>query len=109
MDRNQVIHIGRVDFRNDRRAFGIKDEDRFSHIYIIGKTGAGKSTLMEMMAPQDMERGNGFALIDPHGDLVARIGRNNVIYLNATDQRSPTATTPSVTLAKIASPWRLPA
>src|ERR1700731_2203768 len=67
------IHFARIDFRNDDRVFGIKDEDRFSHVYVIGKTGTGKSTLIETMALQDLERGNGFALIDPHGDLVARI------------------------------------
>jgi Cdc6-like AAA superfamily ATPase len=93
---DQVIHIGPVDLRNDRRVFGVKDEDHFSHIYIIGKTGTGKSTLLETMALQDLERGNGFALINPHGDLVARIAarvpasrRNRVIYLNATDRAQP--------------------
>ncbi len=73
MNGGQVIQFGRVDFRNDHRTFGIKNEDRFSHVYVIGKTGTGKSTLIETMALQDLERGNGFALIDPHGDLVARI------------------------------------
>jgi DNA helicase HerA-like ATPase len=68
-----VMHIGRVDFRNDKRLFGIKHEDRFTHVYVIGKTGTEKSTLIETMALQDLERGYGFALIDPHGDLVARI------------------------------------
>jgi type IV secretory pathway TraG/TraD family ATPase VirD4 len=96
MNASRVIHFARVDFRNNRRVFGIKDEDRFSHIYIIGKTGTGKSTLIETMALQDLERGNGFALIDPRGDLVARIAarvppsrRNNVIYLNANDPSQP--------------------
>jgi DNA helicase HerA-like ATPase len=70
-----VMSFARVDFRSDNRFFGIKTEDRFSHIYIIGKTGTGKSTLIETMAIQDMESGNGFALIDPHGDLVERIAR----------------------------------
>jgi Type IV secretion-system coupling protein DNA-binding domain len=73
MESGGVIHIGRTNFRNDDRLFGIKHEDRFSHLYIIGKTGTGKSTLIETMALQDLERGNGFALIDPHGDLVGRI------------------------------------
>jgi ABC-type lipoprotein export system ATPase subunit len=59
-----VMRIGRVDFRNDKRLFGIKHEDRFSYLYIIGKTGTGKSTLLETMALQDLECGNGFALID---------------------------------------------
>jgi ABC-type phosphate/phosphonate transport system ATPase subunit len=65
MGRNGIIRFARVDFRNDNRLFGIKPEDRFSHIYIIGKTGTGKSTLLETMAIQDLESGNGFALIDP--------------------------------------------
>src|SRR6266700_519102 len=96
MDQNQVLHIGRVEFRNDDRLFGIKYEDRFSHVYVIGKTGTGKSTLIEMMALQDLECGNGFALIDPHGDLVARIAaripasqRDRVVYLNTTDPAQP--------------------
>ena len=92
----EITYLGRVDFRNDRRVFGIKNEDRFSHIYIIGKTGTGKSTLLETMAIQDLERGNGFALIDPHGDLVERIAaripatrRDDVVYLNAADPLQP--------------------
>src|ERR1700680_552921 len=96
MDAAHVIHFAHVDFRNDRRVFGIKDEDRFLHVYVIGKTGTGKSTLIETMALQDLERGNGFALIDPHGDLVARIAaripasyRDKVIYLNATNPTQP--------------------
>ena len=60
MDANHVLRFARVDFRNDGRVFGIKEEDRFSHVYIIGKTGTGKSTLIETMALQDLERGNGF-------------------------------------------------
>src|SRR5438552_8136858 len=96
MDASNVTHFAQVDFRNDRRVFGIKDEDRFSHIYIVGKTGTGKSTLLETMALQDLELGNGFALIDPHGDLVERVAnqvpqcrRGEVIYLNAPDPAQP--------------------
>jgi hypothetical protein len=96
MDASHAIHFARVDFRNDLRIFGIKSEDRFLHVYIIGKTGTGKSTLIETMAFQDLERGNGFALIDPHGDLVARIAarippshRDRVTYLDATDPTQP--------------------
>jgi Type IV secretion-system coupling protein DNA-binding domain len=91
-----ILNLAQVDFRNDHRTFGIKNEDRFSHIYIIGKTGTGKSTLMETMAVQDLANGNGFALIDPHGDLVDRIatrvpdGRaGDVLYLNAADPAQP--------------------
>jgi hypothetical protein len=87
-----VTYLGRVDFRNDDRVFGIQREDRFSHVYIIGKTGTGKSTLLEGMTLQDLANGNGFALIDPHGDLAERIAsripkhrRDDLIYLNAAD------------------------
>jgi len=96
MSSSDITPIGRVDFRNDDRVFGIKTEDRFSHIYIIGKTGTGKSTLLEGMALHDLERGHGFALIDPHGDLVERIAaripasrREDAIYLNASDPAQP--------------------
>ena len=96
MSSSGITHIARVDFRNDRRVFGIKNEDRFSHMYIIGKTGGGKSTLLEGMALQDLATGNGFALIDPHGDLAERIaarlahsGRKDVIYFNASDPTQP--------------------
>jgi type IV secretory pathway TraG/TraD family ATPase VirD4 len=93
---NDVLRFARVDFRNDRRVFGIKNEDRFSHIYIIGKTGTGKSTLIETMALQDLEQGRGFALVDPHGDLVERIANRippsrqaEVVYLDAPDPQQP--------------------
>jgi len=96
MGADHLTRFARVDFRSDDRVFGIKDEDRLLHLYLIGKTGTGKSTLLENMALQDLERGNGFALIDPHGDLVARIaarvsasGRNDVVYLDATDPSQP--------------------
>lgn len=91
-DYDDITFFACTDFRSDRRVFGIKREDRFSHVYIIGKTGTGKSTLMETMALQDLRRGLGFALIDPHGDLVERIAAqvptsdgSGIIYLNATD------------------------
>jgi len=96
MSSNEITHIGRVDFRNDNRLFGIKDADRMAHIAILGKTGTGKSALLEAMARQDMERGLGFALIDPHGDLVERVAarvppsrRSDVIYLDASDPKQP--------------------
>src|SRR5712692_5181604 len=96
MASNGIIRFARVDHRNRNQLFGIKDEDRFSHIYIIGKTGTGKSTLLETMALQDLTRGSGFALIDPHGDLVERVAgqvprwrASDVIYFNASDPSQP--------------------
>jgi type IV secretory pathway TraG/TraD family ATPase VirD4 len=91
-----VTYLGQTDFRNERQLFGIKRQDRFSHVYIIGKTGTGKSTLMERMALQDLACGNGFALIDPHGDLVERVANRippsrllDVVYLDAADPTQP--------------------
>jgi type IV secretory pathway TraG/TraD family ATPase VirD4 len=76
--------------------FGILSEDRFSHLYVLGKTGTGKSTLLENMAVQDLEHGNGFALIDPHGELAGRIAsripksrQSDVVYLDASDPSQP--------------------
>jgi type IV secretory pathway VirB4 component len=83
MLRGRVTQMGKVDFRTDNRVFGIKGEDRLSHVYVIGKTGTGKSTLIETMALQDLQNGIGFAVIDAHGDLVVRIaahvGRQSAI------------------------------
>jgi type IV secretion system coupling TraD/TrwB family protein len=91
-----ITAIGTVNHRSDRRRFGIKQEDRFLHTYIIGKTGVGKSTLLGTMAQHDLLHGNGFALIDPHGDLVESLhrraldmGRNDVVYLDAADPTQP--------------------
>jgi type IV secretory pathway TraG/TraD family ATPase VirD4 len=96
MDSGNHIKFARVDFRNDKRTFGIKTEDRLSHIYVIGKTGTGKSTLLETMALQDISRGAGIALIDPHGDLVERImakvparRAGDIIFMNAADRSQP--------------------
>lgn len=93
---DDVTFLGKTDFRNGQQPFGIKREDRFSHVYIIGKTGTGKSTLIEAMALQDLERGNGFALIDPHGDLVESVADRippkrllDVVYLDAADSTQP--------------------
>ena len=62
-----VTYFAETDSRNKRVPFGIKDADRSRHTYLIGKTGMGKSTVLENMAIQDIENGNGFAFIDPHG------------------------------------------
>src|SRR5947209_2057784 len=96
MHSSDVTHFARADHRDRNRLFGIKDEDRFLHVYMVGKTGTGKSTLLETMALQDLHRGAGFALIDPHGDLVERVAAqvplrrlDDMMYLNAADQSQP--------------------
>ncbi|MFA7192016.1 MAG: hypothetical protein WC089_01815, partial [Candidatus Paceibacterota bacterium] len=69
----QITPIGQVNFRNDERVFGIYQNDRLGHIYTLGRTGVGKSTLLLNMAISDIKCGNGFCIIDPHGDLVEAI------------------------------------
>ena len=66
-DGNRVTYIGNTDYRARDTKFGIKDKDRTRHMYVIGKTGMGKSTLLENMAVQDIQNGNGVCIIDPHG------------------------------------------
>src|SRR2546422_9201314 len=72
-NRDPITVIGRTDFRDHRKLFGIRRADRRAHLYVIGKTGTGKSTLLENLASQDIGAGNGLALLDPHGDMVERI------------------------------------
>lgn len=93
---DRVSYLGRTTFRRRFQAFGIRQADRLSHVYAIGKTGVGKSTLLEAMARQDLAAGRGFALIDPHGDLVERVARaippdrqGDVVYLDAPDPAQP--------------------
>jgi hypothetical protein len=66
-DPNRVTTFANADSRNRNVEFGIKAKDRTRHVYVIGKTGMGKSTLLENMAVQDIANGEGMAFIDPHG------------------------------------------
>src|SRR5262245_5957611 len=61
--------LGEIDWRGEHRRFGIKRSDRRYHMAIIGRTGMGKSTLMRTVMLSDLKADEGFALIDPHGDL----------------------------------------
>ncbi len=69
----RVTYFAATDSRGKYVPFGIKAKDRDRHMYIIGKTGMGKSTLLENMAIQDLRNGEGFAFIDPHGGTVDRL------------------------------------
>lgn len=67
MDPEIITYFGETDSRSRRVKFGIKAKDRTRHVYVIGKTGMGKSTLLENMAIQDLKNGEGMAFMDPHG------------------------------------------
>src|ERR1035437_5353967 len=67
----KVTYFGETDSRGKRIKFGIKAKDRTKHVYVIGKTGMGKSTMLENMAVQDIQNGEGMCFIDPHGKTPA--------------------------------------
>ncbi|KKS69709.1 MAG: hypothetical protein UV40_C0016G0001, partial [Parcubacteria group bacterium GW2011_GWA1_42_7] len=98
MENSNITLFGETDFRNQKRRFGIKEDDRRRHMYIIGKTGTGKTTLLENMAIQDIQNGHGIAIVDPHGefaekmlDFVPSSRINDVIYFNPADLDFPIA------------------
>lgn len=66
----KITYFGETDFRNKKTKFGIKNKDRSRHVYIIGKTGMGKSTVLENMAAQDILNGEGVCFMDPHGSAI---------------------------------------
>ena len=93
---SRITYFARTNARNDRRVFGIKQSDRLSHMYVIGKTGTGKSTLLERLVLSDIEAGEGLVLVDPHGDLVERIvarvpehRKGDVIFLDVPNSGQP--------------------
>ncbi len=96
MDDNRVTYFGETDARNKRVKFGIKAKDRTRHVYVIGKTGMGKSTLLENMAVQDIQNGEGMCFIDPHGktadlllEYVPKERIRDVIYIAPFDTDFP--------------------
>jgi hypothetical protein len=91
-----VNFFAKTDFKNQETIFGIKNTDRRKHLYIIGKTGAGKSTLIANMAIDDVRRDRGLGIIDPHGDLsetildyIPKRRINDVVYLEPYDSDRP--------------------
>lgn len=95
-DPNDICLFGQTFFRNQLRRFGIKTDDRRRHMYVIGKTGMGKTTVMENMVLSDIYRGHGVGIVDPHGDFAEKIidfippnRINDVVYFNPADIDHP--------------------
>lgn len=89
MKSSDITYFAATNARNVRRVFGIRQADRRSHMYVVGKTGVGKSTLIKAMILQDVGAARGLAVLDPHGDLVEEVlsqvpeeRKRDVIYLD---------------------------
>ncbi|MEK7644614.1 MAG: type IV secretion system DNA-binding domain-containing protein [Patescibacteria group bacterium] len=95
--RNEDICLfAETTFRNQPRRFGIKLDDRRRHMYVIGKTGMGKTTMLENMVLGDIYKGHGVGIVDPHGDFAEKIidfippsRINDVVYFNPGDMDYP--------------------
>ncbi len=90
------ILLGHNHYRGDVTEIRMKREDRFRHFYVIGQTGTGKSSIMQVMIRQDLQNGDGIAVIDPHGSLIddilpfiPRERADDVIYFNPADMDRP--------------------
>ncbi len=98
MDNTNLTLFAETTFRSQHRKFGIKTDDRRRHMYLIGKTGMGKSTILENMIVEDIRMSRGVAVVDPHGDLAEKIIEfipphrvQDIIYFNPSDMDYPIA------------------
>jgi len=88
----EITYIGYTTYRDKNNLFGIKRKDRRQHVYILGKSGTGKSVLMFNMVIQNIQNGDGVCVVDPHGELVEGIlsaipphRMKDIIYFNPAD------------------------
>jgi len=98
LQNKEINFFAKTDFRNKERIFGIKTDDRRRHLYVIGKTGMGKTNLIQNMAIQDIRNGKGVAIVDPHGEFAEECLNavpanriNDVVYFNPSDTEHPIA------------------
>jgi len=98
MEEKDINFFAETNFRNQKKKFGIKVDDRRRHFYVIGKTGMGKTAMLENMAAQDLQRGKGMGFVDPHGeaaeellDYIPSNRINDVVYFNPADLDYPIA------------------
>ncbi len=95
---DNIAVFAQTNYRNELKKFGIRTDDRRRHMYLIGKTGMGKSTVLENMIVDDIRNGYGVAVVDPHGDLAEKIVEyipsdriKDVVYFNPSDIHFPIA------------------
>lgn len=100
-EKSTINFFAKTLFKNSEQIFGITDADRRRHVWCIGKTGTGKSTLIANMAIDDFKKDRGVAIIDPHGDLseimmdyIPAHRINDVVYFNPADTERPVVINP---------------
>ncbi|MCK9445599.1 type IV secretion system DNA-binding domain-containing protein [bacterium] len=98
MENKEIVFFGQTTFRGEKRRFGIRTDDRRRHIYVVGKTGMGKTELLKNMVIQDIRNGKGVGFIDPHGEASEEILKfipeeriKDVVYFNPSDIDCPIA------------------
>ncbi|MEI8230229.1 MAG: type IV secretory system conjugative DNA transfer family protein [Candidatus Peregrinibacteria bacterium] len=108
---HEVSTFGMTNYHNNFVKFGIKLEDRRRHLYVVGKSGSGKSKLLELLINEDLQQGRGVAVLDPHGDLVDNVLRyvpknriNDVVLFDPSDSDFPIAFNP---LEKVEEAYRM--
>lgn len=96
-----VVSFGMTNYHNQQIPFGILREDRARHMYVVGKSGNGKSKFLELLISKDIKDGQGVCVMDPHGDLVDAVLNHipeervkDVIYFNPMDTQHPIAFNP---------------
>ncbi|MBD3360351.1 type IV secretion system DNA-binding domain-containing protein [Candidatus Peregrinibacteria bacterium] len=102
---SNISLFGITNYHNNFDKFGMKREDRRRHLYVVGKSGSGKSKLLELLIKEDMENGHGVGVLDPHGDLVDNVLRfvpkeriKDVIYFDPADTNFPISFNPMETV-----------
>lgn len=100
-DDPEVLPFGLTNYHNQNAPFGLLRDDRARHLYVVGKSGTGKSKLLELLIATDIKDGKGVCVMDPHGDLVDAVIRHvpkertkDVVYFNPMDTEYPIAFNP---------------
>lgn len=101
ISKDQISFFGTTNFHNQNFKFGIKREDRRRHLYVVGKSGTGKSKMLELLIREDILAGHGVGVLDPHGDLVDQVLKyvpenriDDIVYFNPADFEYPVAFNP---------------
>src|SRR3989344_2886351 len=98
---NEITYFAQTNFRGENKKFGIKVDDRRRHMYVVGKTGMGKTTMLENMVIDDIRAGRGVCVVDPHGEFAEKIldfvpqeQMDKVVYFDPNDMEYPIAFNP---------------